>query len=426
MKIKDIIYRANRNIKNDKKRSLQLITTVFLASLVIMIVFCLGKFSGNLLTSFNENKDELTTIKIWGVEHTKSKGLVDALTSDRASVWSYYDAKKIVDDFDSSLGRAYIAGQLLGDFSHLEDEEDIFPATQMGINIDELYTIDDFYMGGRIKDTKGAIVTRKFIESAVSKENYKKRDYSDLKTKDIIGKTLDMTINRNVMENGESVWKEIKVLIRIDGVIENEKNIYTNAILGLEEDKEKVFNGSAILIPMERIEILDKEYGLEYPFSNSEIVISAHSIDNMDAIIEKIEETPFLQTSEYKSYTTFKYLNFLLQIIFGILGVSVIVSSVIGIINMMFISFRSNIDEIKILNFLGINLKDLKMIYIFELGIMIGYGIILSMVPLIFIKYLRNMIFELVFINIIFGVCLCIICILPCIISIDKLKKASQ
>ncbi|MGL4655977.1 MAG: hypothetical protein ACRCWM_08840 [Sarcina sp.] len=425
MRTKDIIYRANNNIKNDKKRSFQVITTVFLASFVVMIVFCLGKISNNLLNSFNENKDKLTTINIWGVEYTKTKGLVDALTSDSASAWNYYDAKKLVDNFDSSLGHAYILGALPENTSYLEDKEDIFVASQIGISINELYKIDNFYMGGKIKDINGAIVSRKFIESAVSKEAYEKMDYSELKTKDIIGKTLEMTINKKTMENGEIIWKEVKVPVRIDGVIDNEDNRYTNAIIGLEEDKQKVFNGSAVLIPMERIEMLDKEYKLEYPFANSEIVIKAHSIDNMDVIIEQIEQTPFLQSSEYAGYTTFKYLNFLLQIIFGILGISVVVSAIIGIINMMFISFRSNIEDIKILSLLRIDLKDLKMIYVFELGIMIGYGIILSMIPLIFIKYLRNMIFELLVINIIFGVFLCIICILPCIISIDKLKKAS-
>lgn len=423
MRIKDILYRANQNIKNNKKRSFKIIFTVFLASFVIIIMTCLYNFSQDILSKLSKDTDKLTTVNIWGIERTKANGLVDVLTSDSASAWNYNDAKNLVDSFDTTLGKAYISTQLTPDFSILADTTHTFKNLPMGISFNELKNIDDFYIGEKIKDINGAIVTKKFIESAVTTKDFENNNYTALETKDIVGKILNCTVRKSTIIDGNAKWEEFNVPIRIDGVIDDKDNVYSNDIIGGEEDAQKVFNKSVLLIPIERIELLDKEFNLDYPFNNSSIVIKANSIDDMDSIVAKVDETRFLQDSDYSTYTNFKYLNFLLQLIFGILGISILISAVIGIANMMYLSFMNKIDDIKILKILGIKLFDLKAIYMCELIIMILWGVFLSLIPIIFIKALRGVLVKLILVNLIFAIFICFIGILPCIKSINKISE---
>ncbi|MGL4742457.1 MAG: hypothetical protein ACRC41_16980 [Sarcina sp.] len=426
MRIRDIYYRAKQNIKNNKKRSFKISFTVFLASFVIIIMSCLYSFSQNIFLKLSEDTQSLKTINIWGVTNTKVNGLVDVFVRDAASAWEYNDAKKLVDSFDRKLGRAYIFNELTPDFSVIKDETHTFKNLPVAVSFNELKSINNFQSGAAIKDINGAIVTKKFVESAVLSTNFENNKYV-LETKDIVGKTLECTILKKILIDGNATLEEFTIPIRIDGVIDNSNNIYANDIIGDEEDKQKVFNDSALLLPIERIEAINEEFQLDYPFNNSNIIIKANDINSMDAIIENIDKTKFSKQSEYSKYTTFKYLNSLLQIIFGILGGTIIVSAIIGVTNMMHFSFLSKVDEFKILKMLRIKTFDLKAIYMCELIMLISSGIfmsiLISIVPIMLINSLKIIVIKLFLILFIFGIFLCSVSIIPCNNVVNKIEE---
>ena len=430
MKKFDIFNRAYKNIKNNKFQSFKIILLIFISTIILSSTVALFIASKDYLKEVS-NLDDLTTIKVNNIEARKTDGIVEAITSKRLGAWSLEEAKKVLNDFDKSLGNIYIRHILDPDLSIGEFENYIFRTCSIAIDYDQLKNIN-IYSGEKIKDINGAIINRKFLEKAITKNDFKNNIYNNLKTVDIIGKTLEFPMYYNIYENDKIIKKEVKIPIRIDGVIDDKDEIYSeNEKLFDDNYSMNKFNYSYIFLPIERVEMIYKELGLDTDFDRLEVVIKANNIEKMNMIISDLNKTKYGNFSIYKKYVTFKYINFILKIVCIILSICILVSVIIGVSNMMTLSITSRNEEIKILKLLGIKNKDLKLIYLLESVLLSLIG---SLSGIIFIFFLAKQINdkfelnyllftnELLIFNVLFNIIICFFINFICLSYLSKTK----
>lgn len=422
MKKRDIISRAHTNIINNKSGSFKIIVTIFMASLVVILTSFLYMWSNTIVNKLQGDKEELLTIDISGTEKDKKSGVVDMLTGKWSKPWGYNEAKKVLDGVDESLGNVYMKGDLNWDLGETSYGNYIMRASPTGVSFKELQNLD-VIKGNKIKDTNGVLVSEKFLEVALDKEKYENGDFSEMKDLDLVGKTIEFKVEQKIQGDLAPIWKEFKFKTRIDGIISNnDARKYSSGVL--DQDTElRLFNDSIILFPMERIFELSKKYNRVIEFGETSVIIEANNVESMGIILEKLDQTQYSEYSIFKEYTNQKYLNFLLKLIFLVLGVGVIISAVVSIANISYLAFMSKLEDIKKLILLRINIKDLKSIHLYQNMILIFSGIFLSILPCFFITFLRSYILQLIFVSILFFIFISIISILPCYIIINKLYK---
>lgn len=423
MRKRDIISRAHTNIMNNKSGSFKIIVTVFMASLVVILTSFLYIWSNTIANKLQEDKEELLTISVSGTEKDKKSGVVDMLTGTWSKPWNYKEAKKIVESVDKSLGNAYMNGDLSWELGETSYDNYIMRGSPAGVSLAELQNVG-IAKGSKIKDINGVIVSEKFLEVALDKEKYENDNFLEMKSLDLVGKTIEFKVEQKIQGDLAPIWKEFKFKTRIDGVItNNEAKKYSAGVLDTETDL-KLFDDSIILFPMERIIELSKQYDRIIDFGETDVIIEANSMESIDRILETLDQTQYSEYSKFREYSNQKYLNFLLKLIFLVLGLGVIISAVISVTNISYLSFMSKLEDKKKLILLRINIKDLKKIELYQNMILNFIGIFISILPCFFISFLRIYILQLMFISILFFIFICIISILPCRIMINKLYKS--
>lgn len=429
MKTADIIVRSYKNVNRNKSRSSKSIISIAIGVCCVVIMISLFTGAAKSIDIMNGEIDELLKIRVPSViDGVKGEGLV---TNESFRPLNDEDIKYLTTKFNENTELIFTKMKLGSSFTVGVMDNYSFRTNAMAIDYKALSEANiNYYEGGNIKDLNGAIVSKSFISKALTNDKWESGNYSDFKEVDILGKELIFKVRYLSETNGKVEQKEIDVPVRIDGIIEDDNVYFGNDASYEDNDLQQVFKDSAIYIPLERIKQI-KVIQTEL----QEVVLQAKNVKDMDYILEELKKNNFEIISSYEQYISFKYMNFTLKLLFGILGVLILLTAVVGIVNSMIMSVLERKKEIAIFKAIGMNPKNINNIYILEssiiglIGGVIGTfsaGVIYLIINLVGSMYVELQVAYLSGWTIIFAilssVIICALASIPCLKYISKIS----
>lgn len=379
MKISDIIKRAFRNLGRNASRSRKTIIAISIGISSIITMFALSLGAKNISERSKAKGNELLKVEVLEYNYEGQDSILPSFEAGRIRWLNDEEIDYLINNFNDKTSFRYTHFLLneKGDFRLAELNEYSIITNAVAINYDALKEAPlKFYKGGTVKDINGAIVSRSLIKHIMltsEYEDYKsEKHYQDV---DLLNKEIVYKIKVFKEENGRKKQvDEIKLPVRIDGVLEDDKQHFgsTGGIFD-ERDSNSLYDYSVIYIPRERIELLNKKYYLDY-MKGSRVILYVNSIENMDSILRELKGKNFRVLSNYEDYKIIGYLNFIVKLVIGTLGFLILTTAIIGIINTMLMSVIERTYEIGMLKAIGIKIRNVKEIFILEASFMGLFG----------------------------------------------------
>ena len=187
---------------------------------------------------------------------------------------------------------------------------------------------------------------------------------------DIEGKKADAFIGERLktvfVDSEENVSARLKVAAVTDGgdYDESSQQIYCNIDTLIRMLKRNSSDGKIAGQPV------DADGNAYKDFIYSSAVVTVDSIDNVDAVVKRLQDMGF-QTQNSKEYLDMIKRNVkMIQILLGVVGMIALVVAVIGISNTMTTSVFDRVNEIGILKVLGCDPDELRQVFLFEAGLL--------------------------------------------------------
>ena len=207
---------------------------------------------------------------------------------------------------------------------------------------------------------------------------------------DIEGKKADAFIGERLktvfVDSEENVSARLKVAAVTDGgdYDESSQQIYCNIDTLIRMLKRNSSDGKIAGQPV------DADGNAYKDFIYSSAVVTVDSIDNVDAVVKRLQDMGF-QTQNSKEYLDMIKKNVkMIQILLGVVGMIALVVAVIGISNTMTTSVFDRVNEIGILKVLGCDPDELRQVFLFEAGLLGLLGGVAGVLVSVFVKTLIN------------------------------------
>jgi len=391
MRLTDIIFRAYSNLKRSKRRSRKTIVSIFIGicSMLVLVALCIG--AQNASNRFLSETYKLLRIEVCGVNIQGANTILPTMQGSAYRNLNEDDINFLRNKFINNIKLSFTKS-LITDFNIGELDDYTFKTNTVGIDYDALSKLSaKYYEGSNIKDLMGAIVSKSFISKALYTKDWENGTIYNMQTIDVLGKVIDFKVFAVNTNNNKRESREIKVPVRIDGILEDDNQYFgdTGTIYD-EKEPDSVFSKSAIYIPIERIQAIQAQLGENHLITQRSVTLNVKDISSMDNVLTELKNKNYAVSTEYDYYNLIRYLTFTLKLVFGTLGILILLTAAICIINTMIMSVLERKKDIGIFKAIGVKSKYIKGIYITEAAFLgLFGGIIGGCASLILIKIIN-------------------------------------
>lgn len=375
MRLTDIIFRAYSNLKRSKRRSRKTIISISIGicSMLVLVALCTG--AQNASNRFLSETYKLLRIEVSGVKIQGANTILPTMQGSAYRNLNEDDINFLRNQFNNNIKLSFTKS-LITDFNIGELDDYTFKTNTVGIDYDALSKLSaKYYEGGNIKDLMGAIVSKSFISKALYTKDWENGNNYNMQTIDVLGKVIEFKVIAVNINNDKRESREIKVPVRIDGILEDDNQYFgdTGAIFD-EKEPDSVFSKSVIYIPIERIQAIQAQLGENHLITQRSVTLNVKDISSMDNVLTELKNKNYAVSTEYDYYNLIRYLTFTLKLVFGTLGILILLTAAIGIINTMIMSVLERKKDIGIFKAIGVKIKYIKGIYITEAAFLGLFG----------------------------------------------------
>lgn len=289
----------------------------------------------------------------------------------------------------------------------------------------------------------GAWVSRSFLDHVTTKKNLENKIISKEKI-DVIGEEVYFNIRYFTYDkNGKRKEEVKKANFIIEGVLDNDDYLFDVPAGYDDEAKTENFYNINETIMYVSAEYLDKLYN-EIPLKEEKdelnrlihdniaygkFVFKVKSMDNIPPIVSDIKKMGYKIEGPYYEASMLKGMTMIVYLIFGCIGLIILIVSSIGIINIMIMAALERKKEIYIMKVIGGKNKDINSLFLFEGGFIGVKGSIVGVFAAFILIVILNQVFpeyyiriklSTIFITIVFSFIISLISTLPSVIMINR------
>lgn len=399
MRTHDMFIRAFKNLKRNLSRTKKTILSVSIGVFSITLMFALNIGSSQVLNVLQGNNNDFLKINVVATYLEKDDGLYIKKKSTQSRYLNDNEINYLLSNFKDRTSFGFVKKAFSSDYSHYTFDKYIIPAHTIGINYEALKDINlDFYKGNKIKDINGAIVSRSFIDKIMLKTDYDGGTYNKNQNVDLINKQIEIQLTFvKQSDNRNPIVIKIDMPVRIDGILQDDTQYFGDVGKTFDEkDPNSHFNydNSVLYIPLERITELENIYGNTNNNSvERTVTLNTIKVENVNYILEDLKNHNFSTVSSFDSYNSLKYVLFTVKLVLGALGVLILITSAIVIVNTMLMATIERKKEIGIIKAIGIKIRDIKIMYILEATIIGLCGGVIGVTA----SYLGTIIINIIF-----------------------------
>ncbi|MGL5153222.1 MAG: ABC transporter permease [Clostridium sp.] len=393
----DIKDRAEENFLLNKKRSKRTVRAMAIGIFCITTMISITIGANNIINDFLSNKEDLLNVEVNGkIVSGGNLGILPIAQMTRIARLQNSDIDYIREEYSDLFSAEYLNSLIDQTLFTSTMDKYTFRQNTTAVSLESLENKDvKYYLGGNVKDVNGAVVSRSFIEKALLTDDWNNNKTNNFKkVDDIIGKTVYMQyVNVNWIDGEKEIIKK-DIPVRIDGVFEdNTKYFGETRIIADPGYAMTDFDDCFMYIPIERIYDIERMMKSSM-LSEIKVSLKAKDLESMELLINKLKDDKYMFKSKGDTYLTIKYITFTLKLLLGIIGVLILVTSTIGIVNVFLMSIIERRKEIDIYRACGASKKVIKKIFTYEAYI-IGFkggtrGVTCSVLVTFLLNYLSK------------------------------------
>jgi ABC-type antimicrobial peptide transport system permease subunit len=395
MRTSDIIRRAFTNLQTNASRTKKTMISVAIGICSITAMLSLNSGINQLSKGIQGDGNELLKVEVAGVRIGEEANVLINLKGGAGRYLNDEDIKFLQGRFQNNVSKSYI--KKLINLRGAEFDKYKIITNTVAVNYDALSNETfKYYSGGEIKNINGAIVSKSFCERILLTEDYEKLILNEFQSIDIIGKEITFKVTMvSEDEKGKVQRNDVDLIVRIDGVLENDEQHFgfTGGVWN-ETDRNSIFDYSVLYIPMERIEEFEALHNYQSA-PGRRVTLFFNTIEEIESALNILGDKNYDLISKYKDYMSIKYFAFTLKLVFGTLGVLILITSLIGIINTMLMSLIERTSEIGIMKAIGIKVKYIRLLFVSEAAMIGLFGGIIGTAAGIIIIAIMNIVIRM-------------------------------
>lgn len=444
MKLKDVIKRSYKNLKYKKKISRRLVRSFSLGAFSIFMMLTLNYNLYDNINKLTRDYDKYREIYIrepisMDVPE-KAEDILDPITGEQLLTPKEIDIFKtenILNKFKSKykdkLEYSYKLYNMNFNMAYMGDY--VACTSLMAVSSNRL---------PKLKNENGAWVSRSFLEHITTIKNRESNNITK-ENINVIGKevTFDITYF-TYNDNKEQKEKVKKATFIIEGVLNNDDYLFDTPAMYDDEAKPGDFYNINKTVMYVSAEYIDKLYN-EIHFKPEEqefkrtlfsdniaygkLVFKVKSASSIPSVVSDIKKMGYNIEGNYYEASILKGITMIVSLIFGCIGLIILIVASIGIINVMIMAALERKKEIYTLKVIGGKNKDINSLFLFEGGYIGLIGsisgvltalIIIAVLNLTPIEYSIIIKPSIILMVIGFSVILSIIAAIPAIITLHK------
>lgn len=382
MKLLDRYKIALHNIKNNKSRSILTTAIVYIISLLITVILCIGiSFANNtseIIRTYYQTSKEPIEVSYYNYGGEESTGKLDKDV--------YQNLAKTLDKYQSVIDYSKYEYNSSGN-NNVVVQEHKFPITK------HIEIIEGKNVSKNDSNTNDVLVSSTYAQKYYEKNN------EVLKPGTLIEYEVDHYVYDNSVGTSETILKKLELnVIGIYKIVEVEKNSYESNLVS--ENTEVIIDANYLINNVPKLSYTN----IEYYYNVSQTNFNEEEITKeLDGFVKELNNILPKNNPDYDSANSNALMDLKMSRLTGAIIIAaaaflcfvLILLSIGSLANTIMISVDKNKKFIGLLKALGLNEKDLKSTIKMESITTIVLGVILSFATVFLFKGIIGSLNEL-------------------------------